>query len=482
MIEAASLNLIPAALMLLLPLGFILLTSSTVPQHRAPILAIQLLTAWAVAVLGYFAVGFAFQFGGIAQVSTHPDLQQLYWEWYPLGQSLDLEVARLWGLAALQGWGLAGPASTGGAAQLFAGHVSLVGLAALLPASILYYKKKPGLALLITLLTGTILYPLGGNWLWGGGWLSQLGLSLGLGHGFVDFGGASIIFLIGSLTGLIALLVFKPAANGEPPTEPAEVVVPIAGDTQLTVYPETAPSLQEILPVTPMPSAYLPLLGILGVILMLPGWIGLAMGSHTPTAINFNPAQAAVGGLLAALSAALAAAGYSWLTNRTSNPLMTSRGLMAGLVIALAGAPFIPPGILVLAGLGMGLLLPLLIYLFNQSLRLADELSIVATYGISAVVSLLLVSIFAAGQAGQGWNGVGLMAYQGVSGQGVSGLIVAAGYHLDWPGQFQAQLIGIAAIGVLALGLSFLVLQTAKVIQNAWAKSGLELVVNHEDK
>ena len=147
MTEAASLNLLPATLMLLLPLGFILLTVSAIPEERAPAMAVQLLVAWGIAALGYFAMGFAFQFGGIAQVSTQPDLQQLYWEWYPLGQSVDLNVARLWGFAALQGWGLAGPAATEGAFQLFAGNVSLVGLTTLLPASVLFYQKRGGLAL-----------------------------------------------------------------------------------------------------------------------------------------------------------------------------------------------------------------------------------------------------------------------------------------------------------------------------------------------
>ena len=113
MIETTLINLFSAALMLFLPIGFILLTGSAVAEERAPSMTIQLLVTWAVAALGYFAVGFAFQFGGIAQVSPQPDLQQLYWEWYPLGQSVDLEVARLWGFAALQGWGLAGPAGAG---------------------------------------------------------------------------------------------------------------------------------------------------------------------------------------------------------------------------------------------------------------------------------------------------------------------------------------------------------------------------------
>jgi Amt family ammonium transporter len=158
---------------------------------------------------------------------------------------------------------------------------------------------------------------------------------------------------------------------------------------------------------------------------------------------------------------------------------MISRGLVAGLVMAMAGAPFIPTWVLAVAGLGTGLLLPLLIYLFNQGLRLTDELGTVATYGGSALISVMLVGLFADGRAGQGWNGVGLADYNGVPGQGVAGLAAAPGYTADWPGQFQAQLWGIGAMAVLVLGLSFLLLQTIKVIRQSWARTGLEITTPH---
>jgi ammonium transporter, Amt family len=456
-------GLLPAALVLLLPLGLMLLVSSAWPESRAPAAAVTLLAVWAIAAVVYFAAGFAFHFGGIAQVTPQPDLRGLYWEWYPLDQSVPAEVARLWGLVALRGWLLSGEAATPGAFVLFLSHLSLVGVTAMIPAGVLLQRERPGLALLAGLLAGLALYPLPGNWLWGGGWLAHLGASVGWGHGLVDFGGAGPIFLTGGASALVALLLLRrasPAGQAAPAAPPG--------------LESEAATGEEELPVTPMPSAYLPLLGLLGAGLMILGWFGLAAGQHAPTALNFSPPQAAVNGLLAALAAALAAAGYSWFTTREFNPLMTSRGLVAGLVLVTAGAPFIPAWLALAAGGLLGLLFPALVYLFNQGWRLADELGTVATYGLSGLFSLLLVSLFADGRWGQGWNGVGLADYYGVAGQGVSGLVVAPGLAPDWPGQLQAQLLGAGAIALWAMLVSFVLFQAALLFAAAWARAGFE--------
>ena len=135
-------GLLPAAMTLLLPLGLMLLISSAMPEDQAPITAINLLVTWGVAALAYFAVGFAFQFGGIAQVSPRPDLSGLYWEWYPLDQSVDVEIARLWGVIALRGYALSGEAATPGALQLFLSHLSLVGAVAMIPTGVLGTRSR----------------------------------------------------------------------------------------------------------------------------------------------------------------------------------------------------------------------------------------------------------------------------------------------------------------------------------------------------
>ena len=55
-----------------------------------------------------------------------------------------------------------------------------------------------------------LLYPLYGNWVWGGGFLGALGMNLGLGHGVVDFAGASVVHMTGGMTALAGTIVLGP--------------------------------------------------------------------------------------------------------------------------------------------------------------------------------------------------------------------------------------------------------------------------------
>src|SRR6266568_3087826 len=61
-----------------------------------------------------------------------------------------------------------------------------------------------------SLFIGAVIYPVYANWTWGGGWLSQLGVNLGLGHGHVDFAGSSVVHMTGGLTGLAGAIVLAP--------------------------------------------------------------------------------------------------------------------------------------------------------------------------------------------------------------------------------------------------------------------------------
>ena len=64
--------------------------------------------------------------------------------------------------------------------------------------------------ILAELAMAALIYPIFGNWVWGGGWLSQLGVNFGLGHGHVDFAGSSVVHLVGGMAALAGAIVIGP--------------------------------------------------------------------------------------------------------------------------------------------------------------------------------------------------------------------------------------------------------------------------------
>ena len=106
------------------------------------------------------------------------------------------------------------------------------------------------------------------------------------------------------------------------------------------------------------------------------------------------------------------------------------------------------PGVAFAIGFFAGATVPFVTYVLDQVLHLDDATGAVTAGGVPAMLGLLLVGIFADGVAGAGWQMTGGGNYLGVAGQGVSGLFVAAGYQVDFPGQLQAQIAGILVLGL----------------------------------
>jgi Amt family ammonium transporter len=417
-----------AGFLLLLPLGLILFTSSTLPHAKkiAPQAATNAFVVWGVAALAYLGAGFAFQFGGLAVSNPHPDFAELYWNWSPL----DPTFGPGWGFIGLRGWALLGPAAKPGVYDLFLRHLALLGVVTTIPTFILYQRVRGWLLLVFGLLAGTLIYPLAGNWVWSGGWLANLGINQNLGHGFVD-AGLAMPFVITGVISLAALVIFR----------------------RVEEMPLSSTEVDEFVEV-PMPTAHLPLLSFFGLGMILWSWAFIANVQHIPTAVDIAMPRAALNGILGAFAGAVAAALYSRFTTAEFNSLMSARGGLAGLVLVSATAPFIPPWQAAMVGFVAGLLLPLLIYFVDHRLRLNDYTAGVTTLGVMGILGWLLIALAADGSSGVGWNKVGQASYLGVSGQGVSGLFVAYGYASDWPGQLNAQLLGAVSIVIWTLLLS----------------------------
>ncbi len=443
----------------LLPLGLLLLTVATWDPKRAQAAAVGAIVAWGLAMLAYFAVGFAFQFGGVAIASDATGLAGLKWE-YSL---LDASWGTGWGMIGFSGFLLAGPASTPMAQGLFLAQLPFLGVAAMVAHFALRGRTPGWLAALSSLLMGGLIYPLMGNWVWGGGWLANLGYSLGMGHGLVDAAGATAV-LAGAAVALAALLVL-------PPPQPA------GSETQTPQYRSGVGSFSSLptdtLPIeplgVPMPTAYMPLLGWLGAMLLLMGGAATAALSHSVASGSLPAVIVAVNLVLAGLGGALAASLYGWFTTGESDLLMSARGLLAGMVVLLAGAPFVPAWVALLAGLVMGLLVPLLVFVVDMRWQLVDRGGAVAVLGVPAVLGLLLVGLAADGGGGSDWNRLVNLPPPAQAATGVAGLFARGGV-----GQLQAQVVGLLVVGVWSFGLAWLLLKSIGALIGVWERSGLE--------
>lgn len=411
-------NLTAAGMAFLLPAGIVLVAACGMRAERVWDAALGGMAAFCLAGLGYWAAGFAFQFGSVGFLySDHPELSGLLRGWSPLPEGWGVG----WIAAGLDGWFLTGAAATPAAMGLFLAHVPWSMTAALLPVLALRGRAPALATLILALVVGALVYPLAGNWVQGGGWLAALGNNAGLGHGLVDFGGGGTVFLVSASASLAALLVWPPGrtARGQ------------AANSEL-------------------PTVHLPLLAVVGSLFVMAGVLAWVWASpvQQPGTTPYSAMRTAVNGLLYATGGVTVPLLYTWFVTGTSDPGMSARGLVAGVIAGLAAGPFPGHAGALVTGLLAGGSVPFVTYALHRVFRLEDGAGIFATAGIPAAIGLVCVGVFADGAAGAGWQQVGAGSYLGVEGQGVTGLLAAPGYRINFLGQFQAQIIGIAALGL----------------------------------
>ncbi|HNR96154.1 MAG TPA: hypothetical protein PKJ21_04970 [Anaerolineae bacterium] len=391
-------------LALLVPVGLALLAVGAAQEERAEEVAAASVIALAAAVLAYWLCGFAFQFGGVAFVSGLPGLQSLTAEWSPL----DVAWGSGWGLLGLRGFLLSGEAYHPDVYALFLAHLPVVTTVVLGVLLILCQQVKRVVLLAIGCLVAGFIYPLAANWVWGGGWLANLGLTAGLGHGFVDAGGSGLAFLFCALDALSVLAILQPRRQAD------------AGPARL-------------------PPVHFPLLMILGCFIAWIGWAGLVLGNPLAAGL-VDPAVTTLNLILGAAGAAMAVTAYTWFVTTRPDAMAVGRGVVAGLVAVSSASPFVPSWAAILIGAVGGLLFLFGLYFWEQRVRLDDPSGLVATLGAPGVWGLLSVALFADGRWGAGWNGVGEAA------QGVTGLLSRQSPAPTGVGQFQAQLVGLGAL------------------------------------
>src|SRR5665647_2326881 len=154
-------------------------------------------------MLGFFITGFAFMFGGVGSLGTLGGFGGLSHE-----VSINL-FGKTWDIIGWTGFGLHGVYDVGVFA-LFLFQMVFMDTTATIPTGSMAERWKYSAFFIYALFVGTIIYPIYGNWVWGGGWLADLGANFGLGHGHVDFAGSSVVHMTGGVLALSLIHISEP--------------------------------------------------------------------------------------------------------------------------------------------------------------------------------------------------------------------------------------------------------------------------------
>lgn len=249
--------------------------------------------------------------------------------------------------------------------------------------------------LIYTVFITGLIYPVVGHWIWGGGWLSQLG--------FHDFAGSTVVHSVGAWAGLVGTMILG-ARIGR---FKDGVAVPIKGHSVA--------------------------LGTLGVFILWFGWFGFNPGSTLGADVSF--ARIAVTTNLAAAAGATMVMFLAWFHSGKPDLGYTLNGALAGLVAITAPCAVVSPTSAVIIGTIGGVIMYFGTFLLEKY-KIDDPVGAVPVHGIAGAWGTLSVGLFA--QAPYTTDFTGLFFGGGVSQLGI-------------------QLVGIAVVLLWTVGTSYVV-------------------------
>ena len=239
-----------------------------------------------------------------------------------------------------------------------------------------------------------IVFPLLAHWTLGNGWLAQLGVNFSLGSGFLDPAGAATIHVLGGLSALAVAWIAGPR-RGKFPQGGFATAMP--GHNAVYI--------------------------LFGCLLALAGWLafnvaGAVLWLHAPLAAL---PVTAVNTLLSASGAVIATLAVARYRFGKPDASLCANGWLTGLVASSACAAVVSPLAALFIGIVAGVITPLLVEVLELAVSIDDPSGGIAVHA-----------------AGGLWG------------------LIAAGFFAPQPGQFLAQLVGIATLLGLALPLVYL--------------------------
>jgi ammonium transporter, Amt family len=411
---------IGAILVIFMQAGFALVeTGFCRAKHAAHVISTNF-AIFGLGFVGFFVIGFPLAFGNFSYASFGLDK--------PLGGTLIGSGDWVFlnkGPIMMSGKGYAAPALA-----FFLYMVAFMDTVATIPTGSMAERWKWKSFVVWGLFCGAFYYPIFAAWTWGGGWLSQIGDSMKLGHGYVDFAGSGVVHAAGGMAALAGAIVLGPrigkyGPDGKPRT--------LAGH-------------------------HIPM-AMLGTFILLFGWFGFnAASTFAATDVQFATvaANTAIAGAFGAV------VGMLWVMYtgaKKPDPGMMANGMLAGLVAITAPCAFVSPvssaiigsvaAILVISAIG-----------FIEKRGIDDPVGAISVHGVGGMFGVLCVGIFADGKYGAGWN---VLDRQWTKDNGVTGVVKGEF------GQLGAQLVGMVVLATVIFGIAYAFFS----IQNKLTKGGI---------
>ena len=363
-------TLVCGFLVMFMQAGFALVeTGFTRAKNAAHTMTMNFMV-YGIAMLAYWAVGFALQAGGVGPLGTLGGYDQLSHE-------VSVTIGgKAWGLFGGTGFFLTGVAYTAPVFAYFLFQMVFMDTTATIPTGALAERWKFSAFAVFSVFIGAIIYPIYANWTWGGGWLSMLGKNLGLGHGHVDFAGSSVVHMTGGVMALVTAKLLGPRrgkynANGT---------------------------------VNAIPGHNIPM-ALVGTFILAFGWFGFNAGS-TLAGSDLRIGVIATNTMLAGAAGGVTAMFYVWLRYGKPDPSMLANGTLAGLVAITAPCAFVTAPSAVLIGGVAGVLVCAAVIYIERSLKIDDPVGAISVHGVCGLWGILSLGLLADGTYGAGWNGV----------------------------------------------------------------------------
>ncbi len=366
---------------------------------------------YGIGMTAYWAVGFAFAFGGVGltgPVNLGAGLLALNKEW-AIGD---------YGILGYKGFFLAPDSWDVGVAVLFLFQMVFMDTAATILTGAVAERWTWVSFMVWGVFVGAIIQPLVANWAWGGGLLFDLNGS-GLERPYVDFAGSGVVHMVGGFAGLAGAMVLGP---------------------RLGKYNKDGTA-------NAMPGHNLNMAAI-GTFILAFGWFGFNPGSTLGASGSgaLRIGEIAVVTMLAGAAGSITAMFYAKMTIGKYDPGYMINGILAGLVAITAPSGYVSATIAVLIGAVAGVLVCASMVFVETKLKIDDPVGAFSVHGVCGAWGVLSVGLLADGTAPD-WL---------VVGHPIKGLFFGDGRQLV------AQLIGIAVIAIWSFGTTYVLFMVMK--------------------